>query len=114
MKIRMKKSTRWNEQPLAAGQEVEVEDRVANRWISNGIAEMAGSADSQEKIPANTDGPSGADDANTGDTGENLEALKQKELIEAAARKGIAFKPGTTKKQLIGLIRKVEGRISGE
>jgi len=40
--------------------------------------------------------------------------MKQKELIEAAAKKGITFKPGTTKKQLIGLIRKFEGRISGE
>lgn len=116
MKIRMKKATRWNEQQLAAGAVVEVDDRIASRWISNGIAEAY---DAPDQPDADAQGPNedGADSAGANgadETDENLEALKQKELIEVAAKKGITFKPGTTKKQLIGLIRKFEGRISGE
>jgi len=71
MKIRMKKATRWNEQPLAAGAVVEVDDRIARRWISNGIAEACDAADQPD---ADAQGPNedGGAGANTGGTDENL------------------------------------------
>jgi hypothetical protein len=115
----MKKMTRWGGKTLAEGTVIDVDGGTARRWLANGIAEQV-----EEISPATTvkGGEEGGAADGTDDTGKtagdvktdaDLAALKQKDLIGLAKGKGITFKAGTTKKQLVDMINNHSARAGG-